>query len=159
MGHNTPCEFRRSVVIAAPIQTVFAFHGNPYNVGKISPTWQSIQVTEGNLVARQDEEFEIEVRLLRILPMRWRGVWRQVDDPTRLVDEATSSPFAFWRHRHLFEQLDANRTRMTDHVSYLFPGGWLGKCFGETLGRIQFHFMFADRQKRTARFFCSHLSA
>ena len=158
LGSSTPCEFHRSVEITAPIEAVFAFHGNPHNVGKISPAWQSVRVIKGNPAARPEEEFEIEVRLLRIFPMRWRGVWREVNVPTRLVDEAIQSPFAFWRHRHLFERLDANRTRMTDHVSYLFPGGWWGKWFGETLGRLQFHLMFADRQKRTARFLHDHPS-
>ena len=59
--------------------------------------------------------------------MRWRGIWREVNRPFLLVDEAMKSPFAFWRHRHEFEALPDNRTRMTDHVSFLFPGGWPGK--------------------------------
>ncbi len=146
-----PCEFRRSVELAATIQQAWTFHGDVRNVGKISPAWQTVRVLDGNASAQVGEEFSIEIRLFGIVPMRWRGVWREVDQPNALVDEALSSPFTFWRHQHLFEALDENRTRMTDHVSYLFPGGWLGKWFGETLGRIQFHFMFVDRQKRTAR--------
>ena len=143
----------------APVAEVFAFHENPYNVSKISPAWQAVQVLQGATVACPGEEFEIEVRLLGLLPIRWRGVWREADQPHRLVDEALSSPFAFWRHRHLFEALDAGRTRMTDHVSYLYPGGWPGKWFGETVGRVQFHFMFADRQKRTARWLREHAAS
>ena len=45
---------------------------------------------------------------------------------------------------------------MTDHVSYQFPGGWLGKIFGETAGRWQFMVMFADRQARTRRWLRDH---
>ena len=40
---------------------------------------------------------------------------------------------------------------MTDHVHYAFFGGWLGKIFGETVGRLQFRLMFADRHARTRR--------
>ena len=156
MNTPSPCEFCRSVELAAPIAAVFAFHGDPRNAGKISPAWQSVRVLKGGSTAHPGEEFEIEVRLLGVLPMRWVGVWRETNSPGRLVDEALRSPFAFWRHRHLFEQVDAGTTRMTDHVSYLFPGSWLGKWFGETLGRLQFHCMFADRQKRTARWFREH---
>ena len=154
-----PCEFRRSVELAAPIEQVFSFHSDPNNAGKISPSWQTVRVLKGESVALAGEEFEIEVRLLGFLPMRWRGVWREADRPDKLVDEAVLSPFKFWRHRHVFESLDARRTRMTDHVSYLFPGGWLGKCFGETLGRLQFHFMFADRHKRTVRWMREHAAS
>ena len=151
-----PCEYRRSVELAAPVEKVFAFHENPYNIPRIAPAWQVVRVLEGADTARTGEQFQIEVRMLGLFPLRWRGVWREAITPGVLVDEALSSPFAYWRHRHLFEPLEGGRTRMTDHVSYLFPGGWLGKWFGETLGRIQFHFMFADRQKRTARWMREH---
>lgn len=154
-----PCEFRRSVELAAPVEQVFAFHENPHNVVKISPSWQAVRVLGGQVVAEPGGEFAIEVRLLGLLRMRWRGVWREVDRPHRLMDEALSSPFAYWRHQHVFEPLDARRTRMTDHVSYLFAGGWVGKWFGETLGRLQFHLMFADRQKRTARWLREHAAS
>lgn len=146
----TPCEYRRTVEIEAPVEQVFAFHADPRNVSKISPGWQAVQVKKSDL-ARVDDEFEIEVRFFGVLPLRWRGIWREVISPDLLVDEALQSPFAYWRHRHKFERLDARRTRMTDHVSYLLPGGWPGKIFGETLGRWQFAAMFADRQARTRR--------
>ena len=51
----------------------------------------------------------------------------------------------------MFERVDARTTRMVDHVTYAFAGGWLGKLFGETAGRWQFALMFADRKARTRR--------
>ena len=154
-----PCEFSRSVEIAAPAGQVYAFHENPYNIRFISPAWQVVQVLEGGEKARVGEGFEIQVRFLGWLPLKWRGVWLRTEPPGLLVDEALSSPFAYWQHHHRFEPIAEGKTLMTDHVSYLFPGGWLGKWFGETLGRIQFHFMFVDRQKRTARWFLQAGSA
>ena len=150
-----PGEYRRSVEIEAPIEQVFAFHADPRNVSKISPAWQVVQVKHG-APAGVGDAFEIDVRLFGVLPLGWRGVWREVDAPKVLVDEALQSPFAFWRHRHEFHRLDARRTRMTDHVSYLFPGGWPGKIFGATAGRLQFAAMFADRQARTRRWLGEH---
>ena len=152
----SPCHYRRAVELEAPIEAVFAFHGNPHNVGKISPGWQKVEVEQGDAVPRADAEFQIVVRFFGLLPMRWRGVWKEVREPTGLIDEALKSPFAFWRHHHEFHALDAAHTRMTDHVEYLFPCGWLGKWFGETLGRWQFHLMFADRHARTRRWMHDH---
>ncbi len=151
-----PCLFECSVDLDAPIDVVFAFHGDPHNVGKISPGWQKVAVERADHTPHPDAEFEIVVRFFGVLPLRWRGVWREVVAPDRLVDEAVKSPFAFWRHRHEFHALDSRRTRMTDHVEYLFPGGWLGKWFGETAGRLQFHLMFADRHARTKRWMHDH---
>ncbi len=151
-----PCYYRRSVELEASVETVFAFHGNPHNVGKISPRWQKVEVERGDENPRPGADFLIAIRFLGLLPMRWHGVWKEVDEPGRLVDEALKSPFAFWRHHHEFRALAPGRTLMTDHVEYLFPGGWLGKWFGETLGRVQFHFMFADRHARTRRWMHDH---
>ena len=150
-----PCEYRRTVEIDASIEQVFAFHADPRNISAISPGWQTVEVRK-SAPANPGDEFEIEVRLLGVLPLRWRGVWREAVAPGLLVDEALHSPFAYWRHRHEFARIDTRRTRMTDHVSYAFPGGWLGKCFGETIGRLQFVLMFADRQARTRRWLNEH---
>ena len=130
---------------------MFAFHADPRNIVQISPGWQQVEIKEGKAEAHPGDEFEIIVRFFGWLPLRWRGVWRAVTDPALLVDEAIASPFAYWRHEHHFEPLESGRTRMTDHVHYMFPGGWAGKWFGETLGRVQFHLMFADRHARTRR--------
>lgn len=151
-----PCHYRRSVELEAPVESVFAFHGNPHNVGKISPRWQKVELEKGEDAPRVDADFRMVIRFFGLLPMRWHGVWKEVCEPTTLVDEALQSPFAFWRHHHEFRSLGPRRTLMTDHVEYLFPGGWLGKWFGETLGRVQFHFMFLDRHARTRRWMREH---
>ena len=151
-----PCLFERSVELDAPIEEVFAFHGDVYNVGKISPGWQKVTVERGDHTPRVGAEFGIVIRFFGVLPMRWRGVWHEVSAPDTVVDQALKSPFAFWRHHHEFRALPGNRTRMTDRVEYLFPGGLLGKWFGETLGRLQFHLMFADRHARTRRWMHDH---
>ena len=140
----------------APIDRVFAFHGNPRNIPAISPGWQQVEIKQGDVQARVSGEFEIVVRFFGVLSLSWRGVWREVDAPGMLVDEAIRSPFAYWRHRHEFTALDPGRTRMTDHITYAFSGGWLGKWFGETFGRVQFGWMFADRHARTQRWMREH---
>ena len=130
-----PCEFRRAVNIAAPIEQVFAFHANPDNIPKISPSWQSIRVHRGG-PAITGNEFDIKVRFFSVLPLHWRGVWREVDTPNLLVDEALQSPFAFWRHRHAFERIDAHTTRMVDHVTYAVCRKLAGKALWRNRGTI-----------------------
>ena len=152
----SPCEFRRSVELDAPIERVYAFHADPRNIPAISPTWQRVEIKRGGEPARVGESFEIAVRFFGLLRLHWRGVWREAQNPTRLVDEALQSPFAYWRHRHEFSVLPNGRTQMTDHVSYKFPGGWIGKWLGETVGRVQFGLMFADRHARTQRWMREH---
>ena len=140
----------------ASVETVFAFHADPNNIPLISPGWQHVEIRHATVSPAAGEPFEIVVRFFGWLPLRWRGVWVEVKSPVLLVDEATQSPFAYWRHRHEFAALGERRTRMTDHVSFLFPGGWAGKWLAETFGRVQFRLMFADRHARTRRWMREH---
>lgn len=151
-----PCEFRRSTELDAPVARVYAFHENPHNIQKISPGWQSIQVVSAGITARTGEKFELKIRFFGLITLRWQGVWKEAQSPHRLLDEALLSPFQTWMHRHDFQPLAGERTLMTDHVTYRFAGGWLGKWFGETLGRLQFYWMFADRHRRTRRWMAEH---
>ena len=147
-----PCVFEASVTLDAPIEQVYAFHENPHNIHAISPAWLDASVAQAGAKAVVGETFSIRVGV-RWFPLKlgWNGIWEEVLRPSLLVDGARKSPFRLWRHQHRFEALGHSQTRMTDHVTYLLPGGWLGKIIGETFGRWQFHFMFADRHRRTRR--------
>ncbi len=147
-----PCVFETSVLLDAPIQQVYAFHENPYNLLGISPAWLAAQIERASSTASAGDDFALSVGLRGVpLKLHWVGFWQEVIPPRLLVDGAKKSPFTYWQHQHRFEAVDAVHTRMTDHVTYQFPGGWLGKFFGETLGRLQFRIMFFDRHRRTQR--------
>ena len=147
-----PCIFETSVVLDAPIEQVYAFHENPHNLLAISPAWLDAQVQKANSTAVRGETFRIRAGA-RWFPLKltWDGFWEEANRPTLLIDGASRSPFRSWQHQHRFEALNLSRTRMTDHVTYQLPGGWLGKIVGETFARLQFRLMFADRHRRTQR--------
>lgn len=69
------------------------------------------------------------------------------DGPDRaaFVDEQESGPFARWRHEHLFEQLAAGATRLTDRVTYRVPLGPLGVIADRLFVRRQIVAMFRHR--------------
>ena len=147
-----PCVFESSTVLDVPIEQVYAFHEDPHNMRQIMPAWLSAQIEKASPVAVAGEDFRIRAGLRGPwLKLTWAGFWREANRPTLLIDEARQSPFRYWQHQHRFESLGPGQTRMTDHVTYQFPGGFLGKVFGETLGRLQFVFLFADRHRRTRR--------
>ena len=146
-----PSEFQAETVIEAAIEDVYAFHENPHNIGQISPGWQRVEILNAQPRAGVGEHFVIKIRFFGVLPLTWEGVWQEADRPNRLVDGIVRGPFAYWRHEHSFQAIDSRRTLMTDHVHYAFFGGWPSKIFGETVGRLQFRLMFADRHARTRR--------
>jgi ligand-binding SRPBCC domain-containing protein len=62
------------------------------------------------------------------LPFRMTSKITAWDRPRGFVDEQTKGPFAFWRHEHRFEALDAGVTRMVDSVDFGSPFGLLGQA-------------------------------
>lgn len=146
--------FRRQTLLAASPEQVFAFHENPHNIRKISPFFLQIIQVDAHTEAVQDDRFALKLHIFGF-PLKWNGVWNEVDKPTLLVDTATPFPFKYWRHEHRFDPKN-NGTWMTDIVTYRITGGWLGRLFGATLFRLQLILMFAGRHRATREYF-AHL--
>ena len=67
--------------------------------------------------------------------LRWQMTCRVTafDRPHRFVDEQIGGPFRALRHEHVFDALDAGRTRMSDHMSITAPGGAPGAVVASLL--------------------------
>lgn len=146
-------EFQRSVTLDTPIEDVFAFHANPANITAISPRWQPAEILRGGSPAHAGGEFAFRVRFFGLIPVVWKGRWREVASPGLLCDEASSWLLPRWEHRHEFRALGPNRTEMTDLVTYALPLGALGRLLERTVMKIVFAGMFKDRHRRTRAYF------
>ena len=149
----TPCRFRRSTLVHAPVAEVFRFHEDPANINVVSPPFLRVRVLRAGVPARAGEDFELALRLFGLPVGRWHGRWLAVRENALLADwPARSLRFLpVFRHRHEFAPAGPGRTRLTDGVVYALPGGWIGKLLGETLLRLNFAAAFADRHRRARR--------
>lgn len=140
----------RSVEIAAPVQEVFAFHLDTRNAALISPAGTRILGVEGAFPVVAGSIVTMRIRQ-RPAPfaMSWRVRIEAVERPARIVDVAERSPFAAWRHEHIFEAIDDVRTRMTDRVAYRLPGGPLGRLADRLLVARQLARAFEERHRLT----------
>ncbi len=145
-----PSLLERSVEIAMPVEDVFAFHLDTRNAALISPEGTRILAVEGTFPVRTGAEVTMRMRQ-RPTPfaMTWRVRIEEVLAPTRIVNVAERSPFAQWRHEHLFAPLENGGTRMTDRVTYRLPGGPLGRIVDRLLVRRQLGAAFEERHRRT----------
>jgi len=98
-------------------------------------------------------EFNVLVRQ-GTLRLRWTGRWETVQHPGLLVDVGVRSPFAFWRHSHIFEAQETG-SLLTDRVEFRLP--WrLGGPLGDLVcRRVVFPRMFAARHAATRAWFDS----
>jgi uncharacterized protein len=139
----------RSMVIAAPVAAVYDFHLDPRNAGRIAPPGTRVAV-EGDVPLRPGNLVTMRIRR-RPLPvaLTWTVRIESVETGRRIVDVAERSPFALWRHEHLFRGLGDGRTLLTDRVTYRLRGGRLGELLDRAFVRRLLDRDVAERQRRT----------
>ena len=143
--------FRRSVLLPATPDEVYAFHEDPRNISRISPPSLTVESVECTVPAAPGGRFRIRLRQFG-MPLDWTGVWEEAVVPSRLVDGAISSPFRHWRHHHLFDEAPGG-TLMTDLVEYAMPFGVIGWILDRTVMRVIFAAMFRARHSATRAWF------
>jgi ligand-binding SRPBCC domain-containing protein len=148
---SRPVRFERSVVISATAEELFRFHENPENISCIAPASLKVREVVCERSARTGGVFKIRASQFG-LPIRWTGMWERVEAPGALVDTALESPFAVWRHSHLFEAEEGG-CRMTDRVEFLLKGGIAGWLVSRIAMPFVFAGMFRARHEATRRWF------
>jgi len=145
-----PSLLERSIEIVAPVSAVFAFHLDPRNAALISPAGTRMVSVEGSFPVEPGGVVTMRMRR-RPLPLTvaWRVRIEVVEPGRRIVDVAERSPFALWRHEHLFRELGPERTLLTDRVTYRLPAGRLGRLIDGLAVRRRLEEAFAERQRRT----------
>ena len=151
---TSPSFIERSVDIAAPLEDVFAFHLDTRNAALISPASTRILSVEGVFPVVEGALVTMRMRQ-RPMPigMTWRVRIDDVTEPHRIVNVAERSPFAEWRHEHLFADVGDGRTRMTDRVTYRLPAGPVGRLIDRLVVRRQLAAAFEERHRRTRALF------
>lgn len=123
-----------SSVIDAPLDEVFAWHGRPGAILRLSPPWQPMRV-----IAEADSLADGRAELALPAGLRWVAQHQadSYDPPRRFVDEITSGGPASlparlavrWRHIHDFEEVSATATRVIDRVETPVPAAALRTMF------------------------------
>lgn len=138
--------FLRSVIVDAPLETVFGFHEKDDALRLLSPAFPPVRIIRKTGGIRVGARVE-----LRIGPISWVALHTAYEQNRFFEDTQISGPFAKWIHRHEFVAV-GERTQMTDRVEYQLAGGvWMNLLLGWALhpGLIQ---MFRYRHKMTRRF-------
>jgi ligand-binding SRPBCC domain-containing protein len=146
-----PFVFESSTPVATTPETLYEFHENPENMRLIAPSTLTVQEIDCEKQARPGGTFHIRATQFG-LPIRWTGQWEKAEAPGLLVDTALSSPFAIWRHSHIFSK-HPQGALLTDRVEYLLKGGFAGRIVSRWILPLVFAGMFRSRHEATRRHF------
>ena len=129
----------------SPIAETFAIFESPYNLVRITPSWLKFRITTaGQATIHKGAEIEYEIRWMG-LPVSWKTRITTYEPPLLFEDEQAEGPYALWRHRHSFEEVD-DGTVISDRVEYALPLGALGRL-AQLLVARQLRGIFAYRQR------------
>ena len=146
-----PFVFESSTPVTTTPEALYEFHENPENMRLIAPSTLTVQDIDCERQARPGGTFRIRARQFG-LPIRWTGQWEKAEAPGLLVDTALSSPFAIWRHSHIFSP-HPQGALLTDRVEYLLKGGFAGRIVSRWILPLVFAGMFRSRHEATRRHF------
>ena len=135
--------FAKSAVIDAPVEEVFAFHERDDALRLLTPSFPPVQIVSRSGGLEPGSRVELRVGFFP-----WIALHTAYERNRFFEDQQIRGPFAKWVHRHEFEGL-AGRTRLTDRVEFLLPGGWLANAAFGWLVKIGLHQMFRHRHKVT----------
>jgi len=132
--------------VSAPLEEVFAFFGQPENLGRITPSWLGFQMlTPSPVKMREGALIDYQISL-GPFPTRWRTLITAFDPPHLFIDEQLSGPYSFWHHTHRFESKGTG-TNIIDEIRYLLPFGPLGSLVHTLAVRRQLTRIFAHRRE------------
>ena len=146
-----PFVFENSTPVTTTPEALYAFHENPENMRFIAPRSLTVQEVICQKQAKAGDTFCIRATQFG-LPIRWTGQWEKAEAPGVLVDTALSSPFAIWRHSHIFCP-HPQGALLTDRVEHLLKGGLAGWIVSRWILPLVFAGMFRSRHAATRRHF------
>ena len=140
--------FQRRTQIAAPAETVFAWHARPGALERLVPPWEHVAVEEraGGIQDGARVVLRVGAGPIRL---RWVAVHSEVVPGRQFCDRQDRGPFAYWQHCHRFEPEGASGSQLVDDVEYALPLGRLGSIVAGGRVRETIERMFAYRHAVT----------
>ncbi|NCA10602.1 cyclase [bacterium] len=138
--------FDYSFTVKAPLAAVQAFHGDTSALERLTPPPTIVQLHSIEPLA----EGSVSTFTLWVgpLPLRWTAVHHNVS-PRGFTDVQASGPALRWEHTHTFTSLDAETTRIDEHIEFEHKPGFWGVVTRLLFSRPNLLLMFTYRKFAT----------
>lgn len=139
--------YEKKSLICCSSKALYDFHLDVKNLQNISPKDVNVKLLNEDFVPQEGAILRLRT-VKNFLPMIWEVKIEKMEEPRLLVDVALHSPFASWRHSHIFTQLNETQCELRDVVEYELPFGLFGRVFHGFVAR-ELEKMFAFRHRVT----------
>lgn len=141
-------KFEKKSLIACSLNELYSFHLDSNNIKRITPEDTKVELLNKDFKAKEGEVLNIKTTKF-FIPTLWSVEISLIKEPTMLVDSAIKSPFAFWRHSHIFSQ-KGNLCELKDIIEYELPFGFIGEIFSSFIKK-ELENMFDYRHTQTKK--------
>lgn len=141
--------FEYSSIIAAPVETVFAFHERPDAFELLTPPWEQVVTIsrQGGILVGALVDLRVKVGPFWV---QWIAHHIAYERNRLFIDEQRKGPFAAWVHAHQFAD-ENGITRLTDAIEFALPGGVTVEKLAGWAVKRKLGKMFAYRHAATRR--------
>jgi len=121
-------QLHRKQLLNISIEEAWSFFSSAKNLSKITPPEMKFKIISDLKDEQVYSGMEIDyiVRPVFGIPLRWKTLINQVDQPNYFTDRQLKGPYTLWEHTHHFKMTE-NGLLMTDDVKYQLPFYFLGE--------------------------------
>jgi ligand-binding SRPBCC domain-containing protein len=141
---------KESRIAAAP-SLVFAFHESPGALERLTPPWVRVEVIEAPSSLKPGARAVLKTKI-GPFAIDWVAAHTEYEPGRMFADTQVRGPFAYWYHRHVFQDDGQGGTVLRDEIDYRPPLGFLGKLVGSWFLKSNLENLFNYRHEITKQF-------
>lgn len=138
----------------ARMEDVWEYFSSPENLNALTPDDMQFEILTDVRGVKMYPGMIINYRISPFAGVRfgWTTEITHCEDHHYFVDEQRFGPYAFWHHRHHFEQR-GEKIIMTDTVHYALPFGFLGRMAHALFVKKKLEGIFSFREQAIRKVF------
>lgn len=139
-------QLKRTQVLPISLDEAWDFFSTPLNLNAITPDDLGFEILTDLKGKKMFQGMIINYKVspFPFVKLRWTTEITHVEDKKYFVDEQRFGPYAFWHHKHFFEETEGG-VLMTDIVDYGLPLGPLGRLGNSILVHSKLNHIFNHR--------------
>lgn len=141
--------FIRTLEVAAPASTLWAFHERPDAFSLLVPPWEHLEVLQPPTSLAVGTRVIVRQRI-GLLSVTVTAEHVAYEPGRMFADRMAGGPFKHWLHRHIVEPT-ATGSRLIDDIEYTLVGGRLAQALVGRMVERRLARMFVHRHEVTRR--------
>ncbi|MEO1163486.1 MAG: hypothetical protein AAFV98_06885 [Chloroflexota bacterium] len=139
--------YEKSTVMETTLDRMMAFHEASEALRQLTPPPIFMQLKEDNRTSIKDGDLKFTLWMGPI-PIDWHVEHQKGPIESSFADMMLSGPMAYWRHEHIFEEVE-DGVKLTDRLTIAHKDGWQGLLTRLMFDGIPLRILFFFRHWRT----------